>query len=61
MNRRDLRHADAADHARRADRSGPHADLDGIGARGDQIARGFFGGDVSDDEIQFRELTLSLP
>src|SRR5258706_11739937 len=37
--RRDLRHADAADNARRADRSGAHADLHAVGPRLDQLAR----------------------
>ena len=39
VDRRDLRHADAGDDARGADRSGPDADLHGVGARIDQRLR----------------------
>ena len=58
QDRRDLGHADAADDARRADRSRAHADLDRVGAGRDQIAGRFLGGDVSDNEFQFREPPL---
>ncbi len=49
--RRDLRHADAADDPRRADRPGTDADLHRIDAGVDQVARSFAGGDVAGDDL----------
>ena len=57
-NRRDLRHADAADHAGRADRTRAHADFDGSHTGFHQIPGGFFGGDVSGDNIHVRRSCL---
>ena len=48
--RGDLRHADAGDDARRADRAGTDADLDRIRARIDQRLGGIAGDDVAGDE-----------
>ena len=55
--RRHLRHADACDHARRADRSRPLADLERIGSDLDQRLGGGGGGDVPGDHLD-RELIL---
>src|SRR5690606_38331777 len=45
-----LRHADAGHDAGGADRARPDADLDAVGARIDQGARPFRGGDISGDD-----------
>ena len=51
VDRRDLRHADAGDDARGADRAGTDADLHGVGAGLDQRQRGLAGGDVAADHV----------
>ena len=51
VDRRDLRHADAGDDPRRADRPGPDADLDRVGPGLDQGLRPFGGGDVAGDHV----------
>ena len=50
-NGRNLRHADAADNSRRADRARADADFHAIDAGIDQIAGGFGGGDVAGDHL----------
>ena len=52
---RNLRHADAADHARGADGTGADTDLDAVGACADQVMHGFLGGHVAADDGQGRE------
>ena len=52
--RRDLRHADAGDDARGADRARADADLDRIGARADQIQRRLARHDVAGDDLADR-------
>src|SRR5262249_44554315 len=55
--RRELWHADAGDDAGGADRAGPYADLDGVGAGLDEGARPLGGGDVAGDDLRIvREL-----
>ena len=54
----DLRHADACDDARRADRARADADLDGVGARVDERVRGFGRHDVAGDDLLRRPLRL---
>src|SRR5690606_6431240 len=58
--RRDLRHADARDDARRADRAGADADLDRIGACFDERARRLARHDVARDHLQRRIRPLDL-
>ena len=58
MNRGDLRNARAGYHARGADRARPDANLQPVDAQRDQIARAFGGGDVSGEQLHFRELAL---
>src|SRR5262245_50821749 len=48
---RQLRHADARDDARRADRARPDADLDAVGARVDERPRALGGRDVAGDDV----------
>jgi hypothetical protein len=50
VDRRDLGDADAGDDARRADRSGADADLDGVGTRLGERERGLAGRDVAGDD-----------
>src|SRR5689334_24582813 len=57
---RDLRHADAGDHARRADRAGTDADLDRIRARIDERFRGIAGHDIAGDDRHVRK-SLARP
>ena len=48
----DLRHADAGDDAGGADRAGPDADLDGVGARRrSRSRRRLGGGDVAGHDV----------
>src|SRR5690606_15432659 len=54
----DLRHADACDHAGRADRTGADTDLDRIGAVIDQRARRRGGRDIAADDLDVREVAL---
>ena len=49
--RGELRHADPGDHAGRADRARPDADLDRVGAGLDQRPRALGGRDVADDDL----------
>ena len=56
----DLRHAGAGDHARGADRAGPDADLDRVGAGVDQCHRALVGGNVAGEQVDFGELLLDL-
>ena len=49
--RRDLRHADARDDAGRADRAGPDADLEAVGAGVDQRLGRLGGRDVAGDHL----------
>ncbi len=56
VNRRDLRNADARNHPRRADRPGPDADFDGVGAGGDQVAASLGGGDVAGHDVDIPTL-----
>ena len=58
--RGDLRHADAGDDARGADRTRADADLDAIGARGDQVERPFAGDDISGDDLQIAPACLDF-
>ncbi len=58
--RRDHRHADAGDDARRADRSGADADLHRVDAAVDERDRGVGRGDVAGDEIDVR-VALAYP
>jgi hypothetical protein len=55
---RDLRHADAGDDARGADRARADADLDAVGAVIDHRQRRFGGGDVAADHLDAREVLL---
>ena len=48
--RGELRHADAGDDARGADRAGADADLDRVGAGVDQRPRAVVGGDIAGDD-----------
>ena len=57
---RELRHADAGDHARRADGAGPDADLDAIGAGVDQRPGAVGGGDVAADHLDIVGKLLDL-
>src|ERR1044071_5760995 len=57
---RDLRHARARHDARRTNRTGPDAALDGVGARVNQLARGFGRGDVAGDELGVGVAALDL-
>ena len=52
--RRELRHADARDHAGRADRAGADADLDRVGAGLDQRLGAAGGGDIAGDHLHAR-------
>ena len=54
LDRRDLRHADAGDDARRADRAGADADLDRVGAVVDQRRAPRGGRDVAADDLHLR-------
>ena len=54
--RADHRHADAGDHAGRADRAGTDADLDGVHAGVDESERRFGGGNVAGDQLGMRKL-----
>ncbi len=47
----ELRHADAGDDPRGADRARPDADLDGVGAGIDQRLGAFGGGDIAGDDL----------
>ena len=58
VDRHDLRHADAGDDARGADRARADADLDRVGAGLDQRQRGGAGGDVAADDVDVREVAL---
>jgi hypothetical protein len=58
--RRDLRHADAGDDARRADRAGPDADLQAVRAGRDQFTRRIDRRDVARDHV-YLEFPLDLP
>ena len=49
--RGELRHADAGDDARGADRARADADLDRVGAGIDQRLRALFGGDIAGDHL----------
>ena len=51
VDRHDLRHADAGDDARGADRARADADLDRVGAGLDQRLRRRAGGDVAADHV----------
>ena len=55
---RDLRHADAGDDARRADRAGADADFDAVGTRIDESFRRFGRRDIAGDKLQVRIGTL---
>ncbi len=57
VDRRDLRHADPGDDARRADRARPLAGLDRIGARVDQRLGRLAGGDVAGDHLELARQT----
>ena len=57
---RELRHSDAGDEARRAREARPDADLDGVGARGGEIAHALGGGDVAGDDLGLGEAPLEL-
>src|SRR6202171_5633241 len=57
--RRDLRHTDAGDDARGADRSGADAALDPVGAAVGQRPRAACSRDVAADNLHFREGALS--
>ena len=50
--RRELRHADAGDDARGADRARADADLDRVGAGVDQRLRAVGGGDVAGHDLR---------
>src|SRR3954469_10864902 len=54
LDRSDLRHADARNNARGADRAGTDADLDAIGAMVDERLRGVAGADVAADDLHVR-------
>ncbi|EXI75355.1 MAG: hypothetical protein AW07_01256 [Candidatus Accumulibacter sp. SK-11] len=54
----DLRHADAGDDARGADRPGADADLDAVCAVVEHGARGISGGDVAADHLDGGEVPL---
>src|SRR5262249_4813355 len=58
QDRADLRHSDAADHARGANRAWAHTYLDRVSSGSHQIVSGVFGGDISGDELKFREAFL---
>ena len=58
VDRGDLRHADAGDDARGADRTRADADLDRIGAGLDQRQRRRAGGDVAADHVDLRVVRL---
>src|SRR5690606_446154 len=59
--RGDLRHADARDDPRRADRARADADLHRVGTRLDERPRRLAGHDVAGDDLQIRILPLDLP
>ena len=59
--RGELRHADAGDDARRADRAGPDADLDRRDARLDQRLGALGRRDVAADDRQLREAAPQRP
>ena len=54
LDRGDLRHADAGDDARRADRAGPDADLHAVGAVIGERLRAVGGRDVAADHLHLR-------
>src|SRR5699024_2096832 len=56
----DLRDADAGDHAGGADRSGPHADLDGVDAGVDERLGAFLRRDVAADDLDAGEGRIGL-
>ena len=56
VDRRDLRHADAGDDPRRADRPGPDADLDRVRPGIDQGLRPFRRGHVAGDHVDLEPL-----
>src|SRR6266567_4954192 len=56
--RRDLRHADAGNDARGADRAGADPDLDGVGAAVHQRAGAVGGGDIAADNLYPRKFPL---
>ena len=56
--RRQLRHAGATDHPRRADRAGPDADLDGVGPGLGERLDALLGDDVAGDDRQRRPAAL---
>ena len=64
VNRRDLRHADAGNDPRGADRARPDAHLHGVGPGGDQVAaalgRGHVAGDHVDVPLLLDLLTVSI-
>ncbi len=60
LNRSDLRHARAGNHARRADRAGPDANLDRVHARVDQFLCAFGRADVSGNQIGVRVALLDF-
>src|ERR1043165_4523676 len=59
--RGDLRDAGAGDDARRADRAGSDADLDGVDTELAEVARAFVRGNVAGDELRRRKDFLELP
>ena len=60
VDRRDLRHADAGDDARRTDRAGTDADFDCVGARFDEVFRRLGRRDVAADDLAIRECVFDL-
>ena len=56
-NRADLRHADAGNHAGRADRARADPDLDRVRARLDEIERRLGGHDVAADDLHVRDIS----
>ena len=56
-----LRHADAGDDARRADRAGADADLDRVGAVvGERLARPSAGRDIAADDLQSADMRFLI-
>ena len=58
VDRHHLRHADAGDDPRRADRARADADLDRVGAGLDEVERGLAGGDVAADDVDVGKVAL---
>ena len=51
LNSRDLRHANAGNHPRSADRAGPNADLYGVGPGGNQVRTSLGGRHVAGHNV----------